>query len=136
MRRLQLVGEDLTADMNDTIHAMIEATLQTMSAKFTQISEQPDVILSRVEDPPRLRAETSQQQASSEELDNFLSNVASLLHALHGTVNQLRDRVPMASGRRVALFSSVPPNNSLERTQPQRGFMYDVAVLRRSARGR
>jgi len=28
------------------------------------------------------------------------------------------------------------PNNSLERTQPQRGFMYDVAVLRRSARGR
>jgi len=29
-----------------------------------------------------------------------------------------------------------PPNNSLERTQPQREFMYDVAVLRRSARGR
>jgi hypothetical protein len=28
------------------------------------------------------------------------------------------------------------PNNSLERTQPQRGFMYDVAVLRGSARGR
>ena len=28
------------------------------------------------------------------------------------------------------------PNNSLERTQPQRGFMYYVAVLRRSARGR
>ena len=28
------------------------------------------------------------------------------------------------------------PNNSLERTQPQRGFMHDVAVLRRSARGR
>jgi hypothetical protein len=28
------------------------------------------------------------------------------------------------------------PNNSLERTQPQRGFMYDVAVLRRSARSR
>jgi hypothetical protein len=27
-------------------------------------------------------------------------------------------------------------NNSLERTQPQRGFMYDVAVLRRSAQGR
>jgi len=27
-------------------------------------------------------------------------------------------------------------NNSLQRTQPQRGFMYDVAVLRRSARGR
>jgi len=27
-------------------------------------------------------------------------------------------------------------NNSLERTQPQRGFMYDVAVLRRSARAR
>jgi len=26
--------------------------------------------------------------------------------------------------------------NSLERTQPQRGFKYDVAVLRRSARGR
>jgi hypothetical protein len=25
------------------------------------------------------------------------------------------------------------PNNSLERTQPQRGFMYDVAELRRSA---
>ena len=30
----------------------------------------------------------------------------------------------------------MPPNNSLERTQPQRDFMYDVAVLRRSARGR
>ena len=29
----------------------------------------------------------------------------------------------------------LPANNSLERTQPQRGFMYDVAVLRRSARG-
>jgi hypothetical protein len=29
-----------------------------------------------------------------------------------------------------------PPNNSLERTQPQCEFMYDVAVLRRSARGR
>jgi len=29
-----------------------------------------------------------------------------------------------------------PANNSLERTQPQRDFMYDVAVLRRSARGR
>ena len=29
-----------------------------------------------------------------------------------------------------------PANNSLERTQPQRGFKYDVAVLRRSARGR
>ena len=28
------------------------------------------------------------------------------------------------------------PNNSLERTQPQRDFKYDVAVLRRSARGR
>jgi hypothetical protein len=28
------------------------------------------------------------------------------------------------------------PNNSLERTQPQHEFMYDVAVLRRSARGR
>jgi hypothetical protein len=27
-------------------------------------------------------------------------------------------------------------NNSLERTQPQRGFKYDVAVLRRSARSR
>ena len=27
-------------------------------------------------------------------------------------------------------------NHSLERTQPQRDFMYDVAVLRRSARGR
>ena len=27
-------------------------------------------------------------------------------------------------------------NNSLERTQPQREFMYDVALLRRSARGR
>jgi len=27
-------------------------------------------------------------------------------------------------------------NNSLERTQPQRGFMYDVAMLRRSARSR
>ena len=26
------------------------------------------------------------------------------------------------------------PNNSLERTQPQRGLKYDVAVLRRSAR--
>lgn len=29
-----------------------------------------------------------------------------------------------------------PANNSLERTQPQRGLMYDVAVLRRSARSR
>jgi|RifCSP16_2_1023846.scaffolds.fasta_scaffold09583_4 hypothetical protein len=28
------------------------------------------------------------------------------------------------------------PNNSLERTQPQRDFKYDVAVLRRSARSR
>jgi hypothetical protein len=28
------------------------------------------------------------------------------------------------------------PNNSLERTQPQREFIYDVAVLRRSARDR
>ncbi len=27
-------------------------------------------------------------------------------------------------------------NNSLERTQLQRGFMYDVALLRRSARSR
>jgi len=27
------------------------------------------------------------------------------------------------------------PNNSLERTQPQRDFMYDVDMLRRSARG-
>ena len=27
-------------------------------------------------------------------------------------------------------------NHSLERTQPQRDFMYDVEVLRRSARGR
>jgi hypothetical protein len=27
-------------------------------------------------------------------------------------------------------------NNSLERTQPERDFMYDVALLRRSARGR
>ncbi len=28
------------------------------------------------------------------------------------------------------------PNNSLERTQPERDFMYDVDRLRRSARGR
>ena len=28
------------------------------------------------------------------------------------------------------------PNHSLERTQPQRDFMYDVGMLRRSARGR
>ena len=28
------------------------------------------------------------------------------------------------------------PNHSLERTQPQRDFMYDVAELPRSARGR
>jgi len=28
------------------------------------------------------------------------------------------------------------PNHSLERTQPQRDFMYDVVLLRRSARGR
>ena len=28
------------------------------------------------------------------------------------------------------------PNNSLERTQPQRDFMYDGAMLRRSARSR
>jgi len=31
---------------------------------------------------------------------------------------------------------SVRPNHSLERTQPQRDFMYDVAMLRRSARSR
>ena len=30
----------------------------------------------------------------------------------------------------------MPANNSLERTQPQRDFMYDVAELRRSARSR
>ena len=30
----------------------------------------------------------------------------------------------------------MPANNSLERTQPQRDFMYDVSMLRRSARGR
>ena len=37
----------------------------------------------------------------------------------------------------VARFEDVRQhNNSLERTQPQRYFMYDVAVLRRSARGR
>ena len=29
-----------------------------------------------------------------------------------------------------------PPNHSLERTQPQRDFMYDVGELRRSARSR
>ena len=28
------------------------------------------------------------------------------------------------------------PKNPLERTQPRREFIYDVAVLRRSARGR
>lgn len=28
------------------------------------------------------------------------------------------------------------PNNSLERTQPHRDFMYDMEKLRRSARGR
>ena len=33
-------------------------------------------------------------------------------------------------------LTQMPANHSLERTQPQRGFMYDVAVLRRSARGR
>src|SRR3990172_8823798 len=42
-----------------------------------------------------------------------------------------------AAHTRDGLFRiSGPPNNSLERTQPQREFMYDVAVLRRSARGR
>jgi len=34
------------------------------------------------------------------------------------------------------MVGKVVHNNSLERTQPQRDFMYDVAVLRRSARGR
>jgi hypothetical protein len=29
-----------------------------------------------------------------------------------------------------------PSNNSLERTQPQRDFMFDVAMPRRSARNR
>jgi len=33
-------------------------------------------------------------------------------------------------------FTVRPPNNSLERTQPQRDFMYDFALLRRSARSR
>jgi len=28
------------------------------------------------------------------------------------------------------------PNNSLERTQPQRDIMFEVGLLRRSARGR
>jgi len=32
--------------------------------------------------------------------------------------------------------SRVAHNNSLKRTQPQRDFMYDVAVLRRLARSR
>ena len=32
--------------------------------------------------------------------------------------------------------NAAPPHGALERTQPQRDFMYDVAVLRRSARGR
>jgi len=32
--------------------------------------------------------------------------------------------------------TEAPHNNSLERTQPERGFKYDVGVLRRSARGR
>ncbi|OGO70929.1 MAG: hypothetical protein A2Z37_02020 [Chloroflexi bacterium RBG_19FT_COMBO_62_14] len=32
----------------------------------------------------------------------------------------------------MSLWTFRPPNNSLERTQPQREFMYDVAVLRRS----
>jgi hypothetical protein len=35
-----------------------------------------------------------------------------------------------------AEVNSRTPNNSLERTQPRRDFMYDVAMLRRSARGR
>src|SRR3990172_13206610 len=34
------------------------------------------------------------------------------------------------------MVGKVVHNNSLERTQPQREFMYDVAVLRRSARSR
>jgi len=34
------------------------------------------------------------------------------------------------------LKTYLPPNHSPELTQPGRGFMYDVAVLRRSARGR
>jgi len=36
----------------------------------------------------------------------------------------------------IKAVESPPANNSLERTQPQRDFMYDVAVLRGSARGR
>jgi hypothetical protein len=35
-----------------------------------------------------------------------------------------------------SILGDGPANNSLERTQPQREFMYDVAMLRRSARGR
>ena len=35
-----------------------------------------------------------------------------------------------------SILGAGPANNSLERTQPQRGLMYDVAVLRRSARSR
>jgi hypothetical protein len=36
----------------------------------------------------------------------------------------------------VLICSRSLPNNSLERTQPGRDVMYDVAMLRRSARGR
>ena len=39
-------------------------------------------------------------------------------------------------GHEMLTRSLEPANNSLERTQPQREFMYDVVVLRRSARGR
>jgi len=39
-------------------------------------------------------------------------------------------------GRYYGIESHLLHRLSLERTQPQRDFMYDVAVLRRSARGR
>ena len=35
-----------------------------------------------------------------------------------------------------AMIQKWLPNHSLERTQPQRGFMYEVVMLRRSARSR
>jgi hypothetical protein len=38
--------------------------------------------------------------------------------------------------RKALAEGGLAPNNSLERTQPQRDFMYDVGMLRRSVRSR
>jgi len=50
---------------------------------------------------------------------------------------RLQNLTPPQFGYEPLILTRVqPPNNSLERTQPQQGFMYDLAVLRRSARSR